>query len=116
MDNLLKFMEREIVKQKLLEDGYSDSKALDETVNRLVNLSGASFELLADWIYNGKTPAFMAIEGVDSNFLREKLNMKDPAIIIAYAMLLENAEENSKYFKYLSENIVGFYPDTKQIE
>lgn len=106
-------MRIEIVKQKLLESGYSDSKTLDETVNRLVNLKGAPFELLVDWIYKDNAPKFKAIEGIDSNFLREKLNMKDPAIIIAYAMLLDDAKENSEYFKHLAENIVGFYPDTK---
>ena len=41
------------------------------------------------------------------------VSMKDPAIIIAYAMLLDDPKVNSEYFKDLSENRVGFYPNGK---
>ena len=54
-----------------------------------------------------------AIEGVDSDFLKDKLCMKEPAIIIAYAILLDDPKEISEYFKHLSENRVGFYPHGK---
>ena len=111
MVNLLNNMNKELVKQKLLEAGYSDTQALDATINRLCDLKGKPNELLVSWIYEGKTPIFEAIEGVDSSFLRDKLCMKEPAIIIAYAMLLNDAKENSDYFKHLAENKIGFYPN-----
>ena len=110
MVNLHNTMNKEIVKQKLLEVGYSDTQALDATINRLCNLTGEPLKLLVSWLNEGKSPMFEAIEGVDSIFLKDKLCMKDPAIIIAYAMLLEDSKENSEYFKHLSENKVGFYP------
>lgn len=106
-------MNKEIVKQKLLEAGYSDTHNLNATVNRLCDLKGEPYELLVSWLYDGKSPAFDAIEGVDSGFLREKLCMKEPAIIIAYAMLLNNATENADYFKHLADNRIGFYPNGK---
>lgn len=114
MVNLLKKMNKNIVKQKLLEIGYSNTKALDGTVDRLCNLKGEPLELLEKWINEGKDPTFEAIEGIDCIFLKEKLSMKPPAIIIAYSMLLDDAKENSSYFKHLATNIVGFYPNKKQ--
>lgn len=111
MVNLHNTMNKEIVKQKLLEVGYSDTIALDATVNRLCNLTGKPHEMLVSWLNEGTSPMFEAIEGVDSSFLKDKLCMKDPAIIIAYAMLLEDVKENSDYFKHLSENKIGFYPN-----
>ena len=113
MINLLKTMNKEIVKQKLLEIGYSNTSALDATVNRLCDLKGKPHELLVSWIYDDKTPIFETIEGIDSSFLKEKLCMKDPAVIIAYSMLLADAKENADYFKHLSENKIGFYPNNK---
>lgn len=106
-------MNKEIVKQKLLEVGYSDTQNLNATVNRLCDLKGEPYKLLISWLYDGKSPVFEAIEGVDSGFLRDKLCMKDPAIIIAYAMLLNDAKENADYFKHLAENRIGFYPNNK---
>ena len=104
-------MNKKTVKQRLLEAGYTNTNALDETVDRLCNLKGKPFELLEKWIIEGKEPAFEAIEGVDHVFLKEKLFMKAPAIIIAYSMLLSDAKENSEYFKHLAANIIGFYPN-----
>lgn len=106
-------MNKEIIKQRLLEDGYPDTQALEATIDRLYSLKGKPHELLESWLHEGKAPAFEAIEGVDSNFLKEKLSMKDPAIIIAFEMLLDDPKENSEYFKHLSENRIGFYPNGK---
>ena len=113
MVNLHNTMNKEIVKQRLLEVGYTDAPALDATISRLCELKGEPFNLLVSWLYEGKAPTFDAIEGVDSDFLKDKLCMKEPAIIIAYAMLLDDPKENSEYFKHLSENRVGFYPHGK---
>lgn len=104
-------MDKGIIKKRLLEAGYSDNRALDATVNRLSVLKGKPLELLESWINDGQEPSFDAIEGIDCKFLKEKLSMKAPAIIIAYTMLLDNAKENADYFKHLANNIVGFYPN-----
>lgn len=103
-----------IVKSSLLNAGYLDNSVTDSTVNRLLTLSGKSHEMLYDWIYNGVSPSFKPICGIDSEFLVNKLSMKAPALIIAYSMLEEKPEENAIYFKKLADNIVGFYPDLKK--
>ena len=113
MVNLHNTMNKEIVKQRLLEVGYIDTPALDVTISKLCNLKGEPFDLLVSWLYEGTAPTFDAIEGVDSDFLKDKLCMKDPAIIIAFSMLIDEPKENSAYFKHLSENKVGFYPNGK---
>ena len=107
-------MNTNILKKQLMETGYSDNQSTDSTVSRLNFLMGKPHEMLSKWIANREQPDFEAIEGVDSNFLRDNLQMKDPAIIIAYAMLLESPLENAAYFRHLSTNIVGFYPDLEQ--
>ena len=66
-------MNKEIVKQRLLEVGYTDAPALDATISRLCELKGEPFKLLVSWLYEGKAPTFDAIEGVDSDFLKDKL-------------------------------------------
>lgn len=106
-------MNKGIIKQRLLEVGYTDTPALDDTISKLCDLKGEPFNLLVSWLYEGKAPTFDAIEGVDSDFLKDKLCMKDPAIIIAFSMLIDEPKENSEYFKHLSENRVGFYPNGK---
>ena len=106
-------MNSEIVKSHLLEAGYQDNRVTDNTVNRLLSLSGLAHKMLYDWIYKSVSPSFNPIHGVGSDFLVERLHMKAPALIIAYSMLEENPEENAVYFKKLADNIVGFYPNLK---
>ncbi len=104
-------MDTLVLKNKLLEVGYDDNQVTDDTISRLLNLSGKPKDMLMEWIESAKSPIFEPIEGVNDTFLREKLQMKDPAIIIAYAMMIESPSENASYFKHLSENIIGFYPN-----
>lgn len=103
-------MEETILKQRLLAIGYADDESLDHTVSRLLNLDGKAKEMLQKWLKDGSAPSFEAIGGVSSKFLREQLSMKDPAIIIAYYMLLLEPEENSRYFRHLADTIVDYFP------
>jgi len=104
-------MNFEEVKSHLLDAGYSDNSVTNQTVERLLSLSGDSLQMLRDWIDKGAIPSFEPITGIDSDFLIQKLSMKAPALAIAYSMLVDNPEENAAYFKKLADNIVGFYPN-----
>lgn len=106
-------MDKNIIKKALLAEGYADNKPTEATVDRLLSLKGTPAEMLKKWIEEKQQPDFESIEGVDSLFLRTKLRMKQPAIIIAYAMLLDNPKENADYFKHLANNQIGFYPNKK---
>ena len=103
-------MDKEMLRKALIEEGYQNTKALDATVDRLIALSAEPLALLEAWLYKNVEPRFDAIEGIDSNFLREKLQMKNPAVILAYSMLLDSPKKNAAYFMHLSENKIGFYP------
>lgn len=98
------------LKNRLIQEGYNDNQVTESTAERLLSLKGRAAEMLKRWYINGEKPFFEAVNGIDSSFLVEKLHMKDPALIIAYAMLEEDPEENSRYFIHLSNNIIGFYP------
>lgn len=100
----------DMTRQRLLADGYEDLPTTDDTVKRLLSLKGKAHDMLTAWAEHGKRPEFGPINGIDSDFLRQRLQMKDAAVIIAYAMLLDNPEENAVYFKHLADNIIGFYP------
>lgn len=103
-------MDKEMLRKALIKEGYQNTTALDATINRLLALRAEPCALLEAWLYKDIEPQFDAIEGIDSVFLKEKLQMKNPAIILAYSMLLDSPKENAAYFIYLSENKIGFYP------
>lgn len=104
-------MDIALIKKRLLEDGYKDNETTENTARRLFSLTGKSSEMLQDWVKNDITPSFEAINGVGSDWLIKKLKMKAPALAIAYAMLIENPDENVEYFKHLADNIISFYPN-----
>lgn len=93
--------------------GYPDNGVTEQTARRLLSFGGKASEMLKAWIENGAEPHFGAVEGIDSEFLRKKLGMKAPALIIAYAMLEVDPEENAAYLKNLAENRIEYHPDQK---
>lgn len=107
-------MDFEVIKKRLLDEGYADNAVTDETVRRLQALTGKSAELLCEWIFKGTVPSFAPIHGVDSVFLQDQLKMKAPALAIAHAMLEAQPEENANYFKKLAKNIINFYPRVRK--
>lgn len=103
----------DFLKSRLSKEGYLNNSVTEATAHRLLSLEGEAYSMLVDWLENGTKPSFGSIEGVDSSFLVDRLQMKDPALIIAYAMLKENPTENAAYFHKLADNIIGFYPSTQ---
>lgn len=91
------------LRECLLEVGYPDTLITDKSVEHLLNLKGVAAEMLKTWMETGKVTKFEAIEGIDRNFLRDNLKMKDPAIIMAYGMLLENPKYNAMLLKRKAE-------------
>lgn len=84
------------LKSRLLEDGYVEENGLNATISHLLNLSEEPTRMLYDWMTTGKRPEFSEIHGISSEMLRQNAGMKEPAIIIAYDMLLTNPRRNSK--------------------
>ncbi|MDE7414560.1 MAG: hypothetical protein K2N05_12345 [Muribaculaceae bacterium] len=91
-----------LVRMSLAELGYPDTAQTDATVGRLCSLREESHKLLMEWLRNEVPVTFSPIQGIDSTFLREILGMKEPAIIIAHQMLLDEPVENAKYFRQLA--------------
>lgn len=92
-------IDRQELKNRLIQEGYLEENGLDGTVNNLLNLEGQAAVMLKEWFEEGKLPEFEAIEGVDSKILREELKMKEPAIILSYGMLLKDPKMNSVHLK-----------------
>lgn len=99
-----------LIRMRLVEEGYTISETTNQTIARLSSLKGKSLELLKDWLSNNLPVEFDSINGIDATYLRNNLEMKEPAIIIAYEMLIREPEENSKYFKELVKGRNLFKP------
>lgn len=100
-----------LIRMRLVEEGYSLSEATNQTIARLSSLKGKSLELLKDWLSNNLPVEFDSINGINGTYLRNNLGLKEPAIIIAYEMLIREPEENSKYFKELVKGRNLFKPN-----
>lgn len=87
------------LRERLIEVGYPDTPITDNAVKHLLAMDGKAAEMLKTWFETGRLPKFESIEGIDRNFLRDTLKMLDPAIIMAYGMLLENPKYNAMLFK-----------------
>lgn len=88
-------IDRAQLKERLLEQGYIETNGLEYTLDNLINLTGKAAEMLRKWLETGRVDKFDPIEGIDKRFLKDRLKMKDPAIILAYGMLLKDPKRNS---------------------
>ncbi len=86
---------RDKLKSLLLNEGYIEANGIEMTLNNLMNLTGEAAKMLQEWMETGKVRKFEPIEGFDRNFLRNEMKMKNPAIILAYGMLLDNPKYNA---------------------
>lgn len=86
---------RNELKERLLNEGYVESNGIEMTLDNLLNLTGDAADMLKEWMETGKVRKFEPIEGFDRNFFRSEMKMKDPAIILAYGMLLDNPKYNA---------------------
>ena len=104
-------IERQVLKNLLLQEGYVEEYGLDNTIDNLLNLDGKAAEMLKAWVNKGEKPEFDVIEGIDSRILREEFKMKEPAIILSYAMLLKDSKINSIHLKKLLNRRLVFTPN-----
>ena len=100
-----------LISLRLREAGYPDTPGFSNMVNRLVSLEGEAKTMLDKWLRDDEKVFFSEIDGVDSDYLRDSLGMKEPAIIISYAMLKLDPIANSEYFKNLVTNRNLFKPN-----
>lgn len=100
MDNNI---DRNELRKRLIDCGYIEDFGIDRTVDNLLNLKRledkSAYEMLQEWMITGKLRKFSPIEGIDVKFLRNNLKMKDPAIILAYGMLLFDPKHNAVVLK-----------------
>jgi hypothetical protein len=101
---------KEELKARLLKEGYTEQYGFEQTIDRLMNFDGKPKDMLKEWMETGIVLKFEAIQDIDIAFLRNKLKMKDPAIIIAYAMLLSDPQSNGMYLKRLAESRIIYHP------
>lgn len=94
---------KEELRERLIGEGYLAEYGLDRTVDNLLNLEKLddkrAYEMLVKWMQTGKVDKFEPIEGIDYKFLKDTLNMKKPAIILAYGMLLYDPKRNALFLK-----------------
>lgn len=93
---------KSLLRLRLADCGYAPSAQTEATIGRLCSLHADSQRLLMEWLRNENPVAFDPIQGIDSSFLREQLNMKEPAIIIAHQMLMDDPIGNATYFRQLA--------------
>lgn len=99
----IKTIDRNELKERLINCGYIAEYGLDRTVDNLLNLKNIenkdAYNMLVEWMETGKLKKFEPIEGINLKFLRDTLRMKDPAVILAYGMLLYDAKRNAVFLK-----------------
>lgn len=102
-------MDKNVIKEALIKDGYPQSAEINDTVERLSLLQDESKDKLIGWLNFGIRPEFEPINGIDSSILRETLGMKEAAIILAYDML-KHHPETVTLFRKLTTNQVKYKP------
>lgn len=84
---LMKYNSSEI-KERLLEEDYPNNSQLLESVTRqILALKGEGAAAFENWFETREIPNF-DIEGITPSFLRKYHSMKDVAILLVYAHLL----------------------------
>lgn len=99
----MKKIDKKELEQRLIDCGYIPEFGLDHTIENLLNLRNIenpdAYKMLEEWMETNEIRKFEPIEGIDLKFLRDKLKMKDPAIILAYGMLLHDPKRNAMFLK-----------------
>ena len=105
------------LRNRLIDCGYIESFAVDNTVQNLLNLKKLedqrAYMMLEQWMQTGKLQKFEPIEGIDIKFLRNTLKMKEPAVILAYGMLLFDSKNNAIILKREAQRRQKFQPFKK---
>ena len=99
----MKTIDKNELKERLIDCGYIPQFGLDNTIENLLNLKNLenpnAYKMLEEWMETNKIQKFEPIEGIDLKYLRDILKMKDPAIILAYGMLLHDPKRNAIFLK-----------------
>lgn len=98
-------MDKVAIKDALIRDGYPDNDATDVTVERLFNLQDESKDMLTGWLNYGVAPEFNSINGINSTDLRNKVEMKNGAIVLAFDMLVNHPETSSMFKKLINKQV-----------
>lgn len=110
-------IERNELKERLIDCGYIPEFGLEKTIDNLLNLKNLenpdAYKMLEEWMITCKVRKFEPIEGIDVNFLRDKLKMKDPAVILAYGMLLNDPKRNAIFLRRQVDKKQVFIPLNK---
>lgn len=78
------------IKERLLEEDYPNNPQLLESVTRqIIALKDEGKAAFENWFETREIPDF-DIEGITPSFLRKYHSMKDVAIILAYAHLVND--------------------------
>ena len=109
-------IDKEQLRERLIEEGYVPEFGLDRTVENLLNLKNlnniAAYNMLVEWMKTGSIQKFEPIEGIDLRFLRDNLKMKKPAIILAYGMLLYDPVGNAEFLRNQEKSRNEYRPKT----
>lgn len=96
-------IDRNELRERLIDCGYVPEFGLENTIDNLMNLKNIdnqdAYLMLQEWMNTGKVRKFEPVEGIDLKFLRDTLKMKAPAIILAYGMLLYDPVRNALFLK-----------------
>lgn len=99
----MKEINKKLLREALIDEGYIESFGLDNTVENLLNLRNlddkSAYDMLVTWLETGKLTPFQSVEGIDLTFLLTTLQMKAPAAILAYGMLLYDPKRNAIVLK-----------------
>lgn len=99
----MKTIDRNELRERLIDCGYIPEFGLENTIDNLLNLhkleNQDAYKMLEEWMGTGKLRKFEPIEGIDYKYLKDILKMKDPAIILAYGMLLYDPKRNALFLK-----------------
>lgn len=98
-------MDTDKIRNALYMDGYPHTPELEKTIIRLSLLEGEAKDMLLAWVNYGIEPKFENVEGINSNDLSQKVEMKSVAIILAFDMLVKYPEMSSFYKRLLTKRI-----------
>lgn len=84
----MKYNSSEITERLLEEDYPNNPVVLNSVVRQILALKNEGQKAFENWFETRELPQF-DIEGITPSFLRKYHSMKDVAIILAYARLVE---------------------------
>lgn len=115
LNMIMENINRDQLRERLIDEGYVPEFGLEHTIDNLLGLqnhenTSAAYEMLVEWMKSGKLGKFEPIEGIDRNYLKNILKMKDPAVILAYGALLYDPKRNAVLLKREEKRRKQFKP------